>query len=550
MSGTNTQDQVVNGKLFVNGPTFGASTLTGDKGVLTGDGASTEKFPGMVSVSGDPSIVGRAAEVASICLDTSTGSWYRKTGAADTAWVLAAGGAGPLTGSPLVLTPWASPGALTVGATVNDWQPDGSSPTVPYSKTSTLRMTTTVGAGVATVTGIDATAGSGIVNGQVVFAENFGPQPIVFSHENAGSSPTNRFNLPDNVDVTVNVGETIGLIYDGNETGGTGSLRWRCISLAQAGGAYPLSLYVGDGGDGSHTVSGTEALGGANRAYLDLNVPAGAILRPQGGLIQVMGTFTLGGVVEVDGGAGGAGTVSSGGGGGAQGGATGAAYCGNGTTGATGSTGNQAGQAGTASNAGKTWTCLVPGNAAGGTASTNGSPGGGAGQGGGGGGSSTQAGGAGGVVGTNTPASQGTHHMATQRFTARPLGGSGVTVSAPWELGTGGGSGGAATGAGASGGGGGSAGCLVILCTNFVDLGGVLRAKGGDAGAGVLSTSAGVGGSGGGGGGVIVFASFGRAQPTPANCIVTGGIGAGGLGAGHAGGNGAAGVVLKGNPVT
>lgn len=541
MSGTQTQDQTVNGSLSVNGPTFGASTVTGDKGLLTGDGSSPEKFPGVLGVNSDPSVIGKAAELGSIALDSATGDWFRKIGVLDTDWVNVTGGGGALKGSPLILTPIATPAALTQGSTTNDWDPSGLTPVVPLAKTSTVRASTTIGAGSATITGIIAGA-----SGQVLIVENFGPQPLVLVHESASSSALNRFNLPGDVNVTLKVEESIILLYN---PGTNGSLaRWRAAGLAQASTGSGISEWVGDGSDGDHTVSGTESLAGANRYYNNLTVPAGAILRPQGGLICVRGTLTLAGVIEANGQNGGNATVGSAGGGGGGGGGTNT-YCGNGPNGATGVTGASNGNSGTASNAGKTWTCLTPGNAAAGGVTTAGGNGAGNGQGGGGGGAGAlAAGGAGGVTGTNTPASQGTHHNLNQRWSARPQPGSSTTIGGPWELGGSGGSGGCQGVNGASGGGGGSGGSLVVLCTNLVDAGGSLQAIGGNGGTPVQSTTTGVGGSAGGPGGVITFASFGTNQPTPADCRVTGGTGSNGVGLGLKGGNGSDGVVLKGNP--
>lgn len=91
---------------------------------------------------------------------------------------------------------------------------------------------------------------------QAVWLVNLGPNPVVLRHEDTagGVTANERFNLPNNADLTLNAGEGVGLHHDDAIAGD----RWHCLDDEKAGGSSGVTATNGQTTLGSdYTLTGT-----------------------------------------------------------------------------------------------------------------------------------------------------------------------------------------------------------------------------------------------------------------------------------------------------
>lgn len=101
----------------------------------------------------------------------------------------------------------------SVLGTVQTFTTTGTSNDVPLSTTTTVFKYT--GASAATITGFSGAAGVQPVTGRTVIVQNASSTTVTLSH-NLSSVSTNRFTLPASSDITLNLNESVMLIYDGS----------------------------------------------------------------------------------------------------------------------------------------------------------------------------------------------------------------------------------------------------------------------------------------------------------------------------------------------
>lgn len=514
MSGTNTQDQTVNGRLMVSGPAFGASTVTGDKGLLTGDGSSPEKFPGVVGLNVDPSVTGKPAELGSLGLNATTGDVWRKFGAGDTQWIKIAGGGASLIGSPLILTPKLQPPALSAGAT-NDYNPTVSG--VTLSQVSVLDLTADVSGSI--LSGLAAQPA-----GTVMVVRNLS-STLTLAQESVSSAAVNRFNFPNATSITLGPDEAITLVY--TVIGGASTGRWQAAGIAKAvtslAGLAPF--YFGDKADGSATIS-VDTTAAKDMFYDSLTVNAGVNYNMAGFRLFAR-TLVNNGRIHNNGGDGVTPVTNTQPAGGV---AAGAAFYGG--TPAVGRPGSNAtpGVSG-APNAGYSWPGSTIGTAA---ASTGIGNAGGICQGGSGGGVGGAAGSAGGTTVATSPVAEGSPHNMPERLIGRAA----LEATQKWTGGSGGGIGSCTAASSFSGGSGAGGGVIGVFAQVYSGTG-TIEARGGNAGDSFYGGAGGqVNGSGGGGGGVAVVVT-GSGVPA---VLVNGGNRGLAANGGNNGGSGGAGI--------
>lgn len=364
---------------------------------------------------------------------------------------------------------------------------------------------------------------------------------------------------------------TFGAAQDGVvplSGGGTTNFLRADVSWAEPPGLVSKEVLFGSGNDGDLVFDGAATILGlvpAANIYTmnrdiwadDLTIDSGVTVRPNGFRIYVLGTLTLNGTIEENGGNGGNGGTGAGASG-TAGSSRAATY---GCARAAGGTGGNQGAGGLAgANTTNVWRYGVNGSVAGGPAAGAGATG--------------NSGTNGGVFQGAGGASGGGHSAGTS-----PAGSNGgsVTMAAvalgPWVdewlaastcrpsdytsaqlscgSGGGGGSGGGLGGAGSAGcgGGGGGGGGWVFVAAYNVTGSGSIEAKGGNGGNGGNASGGNNGGGGGGGGGaggvVILVTKAGGTTPTisvAGGAGGTGGTKSGTGGNGGTGGTGGAGV--------
>lgn len=123
-----------------------------------------------------------------------------------------------------------SPAQIT--ANQNNYSPTG------LATASVLRLTTDAS---RTITGLADGA-----DGRIIVIYNIGSNPVVFAHDNAGSTAANRFLLPSNLNLALQPNQSVALGYDST------SARWRLVSESGSqsqedyGTAFPTTgLYNG-----------------------------------------------------------------------------------------------------------------------------------------------------------------------------------------------------------------------------------------------------------------------------------------------------------------
>lgn len=216
------EDVQISGRMTVAQNIHSGNNVIADNSLQVNDGTpGAGHFPRVVASTTDPSVFGRVADIGSMCMLSTTGAWFRKTGAGDTAWVPAGGGGSVI--NPLVLTPAQTPAALA---------PSTNNYALPNT-TSVARQATDAGG--STVTGLVAQT-----DGFVFFVENLGPSTLTLIHESASSTAANRFNLSSNSNVTLQIGDTLGVIYD------IASARWRELSSTVSTTARITNVALGN----------------------------------------------------------------------------------------------------------------------------------------------------------------------------------------------------------------------------------------------------------------------------------------------------------------
>lgn len=111
-----------------------------------------------------------------------------------------------------------------------------------YDPGTTAVLLLTAALPLSTITGI-----SGGTAGRILTIHNVGTYSINLSHEAAGSTDINRFDLPFDASVTMPDGESVSIQYDG------GASRWRLLH------SYHQRL---DQSDGQHSISAAQVLAG------------------------------------------------------------------------------------------------------------------------------------------------------------------------------------------------------------------------------------------------------------------------------------------------
>lgn len=538
------------------------------QGLSVSDLQTVATFPAVLAGNVDPSAAaGRSGPIGSLYMRTTTPpELWQKIGAADTAWSQVVGGSAVLSGSTLTLTGDITPASIGPGAVPNY---------APTGIATASRIRQAVNAGGATLTGLAAQPA-----GRILALYNLGTGPMLLSHEGGGSTPANRFNLPNDEDAYLPIGCGFIFIYDG------GASRWQLwaqsttrdvsreidtLNVHDQQGGFAFAIFTSTDGDPNTVISAPagslcmdtstpatwQNVDGADTwsrlattdAAVDvgwfgdgtdgvlvagvgvaaspltrdiypstLTIPAGVSLDCGGFRIFVRDSLVFGDATSTIHANGNAGQVGNAATGPAGGARTGGTL-----------PGSSAGGAGTAANGVAGGNGVGISNAPGDYGTTTG----------GAGGTGTAAGGVGGASALGA-ASRGRLNMVKYAIDALTQsnalsGNAGIVSVGP---GGGGGSGQSSN----AGGGGGGGGAYVMVSARRTTGAGRIQAIGG-AGGNASPTGTNAGGGGGGKGGYLVFV-FGSVNPLP-TLSAAGGAGGTGIGTGTNGANGADGQVRQ-----